>query len=267
MTEKTIIQKVQERKFLAISLFAIAVGILVTNMISEDTAILFASWSYIVTAGSFLVLTLIMMVKTRGIGSHGKSWVLLAVFAISWFTAEMIWDVNELILEIDPYPSNADFFWLLGYPLYFGFLIFYLKPFWKAISKKMIAVASIFAITLLIPALYVSYDTDLEPTDLDNILALSYPLLDAIVLVPALIGVTLFLTGKVNFLWALMCLAIMCVIIADIMFYFGTLEDDYYSGHPVEILFHWVYILFAFGIYDHYKVFKPDKEVNQKTRN
>jgi len=161
---KTPMQKLQEQKFLTISMFAIAFGILITNMISEDTAIVFASWAYVATAGSFLALALIMMLKTRGIGSHGKAWILFAVFAISWFTAEMFWDVNELILEIDPYPSEADFFWLLGYPFYFGFLMFYLKPFRKAISKKMIATASVFSIALLIPALYVSYDADLELT-------------------------------------------------------------------------------------------------------
>ena len=253
---ETPMQKLQEHKFLPISMFVIAFGIVITNMISEDTAIVFASWSYIFTAGSFLVLALIIMVKTRGIGSHGKSWILLAVFAICWFTAEMIWDVNELILDIDPYPSEADFFWLLGYPFYFGFLIFYLKPFRKAISRKMIAAASVFAIALIIPAFYVSYDSDLELTDLDNVIALSYPLLEAIVLVPALIGVTLFLTGKINFLWALICIGILCDIIADIGFLFTTLEDVYYSGHPIEILYHWGYIMFAYGIYDHIKIFK-----------
>jgi len=262
MALKTPIQKLQEQKFLMISMFAIAFGILITNMISEDTAIVFASWSYVATAGSVLVLSIIIAIRNRLVGSHGKAWILFAAFAISWFTAEMFWDVNELILEIDPYPSEADFFWLLGYPFYFGFLMFYLKPFRKAISKKMIAAASIFSIALLIPAFYVSYDADMEPTDIDNILALSYPLLDSVVLVPALIGITLFLTGKVNFLWTLMCLAIMCVIAADIGFFFGTLEDDYYSGHPVEILFHWVYILFAFGIYDHFKTFKIKKETS-----
>ena len=259
MTEKTIIQKVQERKFLAISLFAIAIGILVANMISEDTAIVFSDLAYIVTSGSFLVLALIIMVKTGGIGNHGKSWILFAIFAASWVTAEMIWNVNELILEIDPYPSSADFFWLFGYPFYFGFLIFYLKPFTKAISKKMVVSASIISIVLLISTFYVSYDSNLELTHFENILALSYPLLDAIVLVPALIGFTLFLTGKVNFLWTLMCLAIITVIIADIGFYFIIIEDDYYSGHPVEILFHWVYILFAFGIYDQFNIFKSKK--------
>ena len=261
MSEKPIIQKIQERKFLTISLCTIAIGILITNRISEDTAIIFTSWAYIVTAGSFLILALVIVVKTGGIGSHGKSWILFAVFAISWMTAEMVWSINELILEIDPYPSFADFFWLLGYPFYFGFLILYLKPFRKAISKKMIVLSSVISIVFLISAFYVSYDTDLELTDFDNILALSYPLLDAVVLVPALIGVTLFLTGKVNFLWTLMCLAIICVIMADIGFYFGTLDDDYYSGHPIEILFHWVYILFAFGMYDQINIFKTKRKI------
>ena len=256
---KTPIQKLQEEKILPISLFVIAFGILITNLISEDTAIVFTSWSYIFTAGSFLVLALIMMVKTRGIGSHGKAWILLAAFAICWFTAEMIWDVNELILDIDPYPSEADFFWLIGYPFYFAFLMFYLKPFRKAISRKMIAAASVFAIALIIPAFYVSYDSDLELTDLDNIIALSYPLLEAIAMVPALIGVTLFLTGKINFLWALICIGILCFIIADSGFLFTTLEDEYYSGHPIEILYHWGYIMLAYGIYDHLKIFKTKK--------
>ena len=259
---KTPLEKLQEQKPLIISLLVIAFGILITNIINEDTAIIFASWAYVATAGSLVIMAVIMTVKTQGVGSHGKSWILFAVFAISWFTAEMIWVVNELILEVDPYPSEGDFLWLFGYPFYFGFLMLYLKPFRKAISKKMIATASVFAITLLIPAFYVSYDTDVEITDIENIVALSYPLLDSIVLVPALIGVTLFLTGKVNFLWTLMCLAIMCTIIADSGFLFTTLEDDYYSGHPVEIIFHWSYILFAFGLYDHYKIFKIKNRKN-----
>ena len=243
-------------------MFAIAFGVLITNLISEYVAIVFTGTAYIATTGSLLILSLIMIVKSRGIGSHGKSWILFALFVISWFTAEMVWYVYELILEVDPYPSIADFFWLIGYPFYFGFLIYYLKPFKKAISKKMIVLSSVCSIAFLIFAFYMSYDTDLEPTGIENILALSYPLLDAIVFVPALIGVTLFLTGKVNFLWALMCLAIICLIIADIGFFIAILEDNWYSGHPVEILFHWTYILFAFGIYDHLKIFKTKKRNN-----
>lgn len=72
---QTHMQKLQEQKFLPISMFAIAFGIAITNMISEDTAIVFASWAYVATAGSVLILSLTMIVKTRGIGSHGKAWI------------------------------------------------------------------------------------------------------------------------------------------------------------------------------------------------
>jgi len=258
-------EKVQEQKFLAISLFAIVFGILITNMISEKTAIVFASWTYIATAGSVLVLSIIIAIKTRLIGSHGKAWVLFAVVAISWFVAEQLWNVYELILDIDPYPSEADFFRIFGYPFYFGFLIFYLKQFRKAISKKMIVLSSLFALGLLVPSLYISFDSELDLNDIENILGLTYPVLDVIVFVPALIGVALFFTGKVNFLWTLMCFAIFCDIIADVGFLFTTLEETYYSGHPIEILYHWSYILFAFGIYDHYKVFRIKKIKVQDT--
>jgi len=260
---QTHMEKIRTQKFLLFSLIAVAFGILITNLISEDTAIVFSGWSYVVTAGSVVVLTLIMISKTRGIGSHGKAWILFAVMAISWFVAEMIWVVYDQIYEVDPWPSEADYFWIFGYLFYFGFMMFYLKPFRKAISKKMILVSSLIALGLLVPSLYVSYDSEVDPYDMENILGLTYPVLDSIIIVPAIIGVSLFLTGKVNFLWSVMCLAIFCAIIADAGFLFTTLEETYYSGHPLEILFHWMYILFAFGIYDHINVFKTEQKKNK----
>ena len=257
-------EMIHKQKFLAISLFVIIFGILITNLISEDTAIVFASWSYVVTAGSVVVLALIIINKTRGIGSHGKAWILFAVMAISWFVAEQLWNVYELILDIDPWPSEADFFWIFGYLFYFGFMMFYLKPFRKAISKKMILLSSLIALGLLVPSLYISYNSESDPYDMENILGLTYPVLDSIVIAPAIIGFSLFLTGKVNFLWTAMCLAIFCAIIADAGFLFTTLEETYYSGHPIEILYHWSYILFAFGIYGHYKIFRLKKTKVQK---
>ena len=257
MAMKTPMQKLQEQKFLIISMLAIAFGILISNMISEDAAsILFGNFAYIPIAGTVVILSILIAIKHRLIGSHGKAWVLFSLFIIFFFTAEIIWTVYELFLEIDPYPSEADFFWILGYPFYFAFLMFYLIPFRKAISKKMILSASLLSFALLLPSFYVSYDSEMELTDIENVIGLIYPLMDSIVLPPIIIGIVLFFTGKVNFLWSLMCLAILSTILADTGFLFTSLDDTYYSGHPIEILFLWTYILFAFGIYDHHKIFK-----------
>jgi hypothetical protein len=34
---------------------------------------------------------------------------------------------------------------------------------------------------------------------------------------------------------------------------YTTLQETYYDGHPLELLFHWGYILFALAFYTHMK--------------
>lgn len=86
-----------------------------------------------------------------------------------------------------------------------------------------------------------------------------YSIADAIVLVPALLGVSLFFGGKVNFLWSLMLIGIIVEAIADTGFQYFSLDNSYYTGHPVDILFLWSYIMLSFGVYDHIKVFKAKR--------
>jgi len=222
-------------------------------------------WSYVPVAGSLVILSIIIAVKSKLKGSHGIAWTLFAIFAISWFTAEMLWSVNEVILEIDPYPSNADFFYVLGYPFYFAFMIFYLIPFRTAISKKMIFGVSLASMVLLIPSMYMAFDDEFSLSDVENVLALGYCIGDAIVLATALIGISLFFKGQVNFLWTALSFGIICLIIADSGFLFTTLDDFYYVGHPIEILFLWTYLLFAFGVYENIKIFEIKKL--QTTKN
>jgi hypothetical protein len=72
--------------------------------------------------------------------------------------------------------------------------------------------------------------------------------------------VILFFRGKVNFLWSLICIAIMLEIIADTVFLFITIDDVYYQGHPVDILFIWFYVILSFGVYHHITIFKDHKK-------
>jgi len=242
-------------------LVGVAFGVLVSNFFGEDVAIVFTSWLYVPTVGTMVVLSIIMSIRSGLTGTQGISWILFAGTAILWLAGEMTWNVYELVYEIDPYPSEADYFWLAGFAVFFAFMIFYLKPFRRKISKKILFLSIVASMTLLIPALYLSFDPDPEISDIEQAVGLSYPIVDSIVLVPALIGMTLFLRGHVNFLWTLICLAIFCFVAADTSFLFLQLEDSYYSGHPMEILYHWAYIFFAFGVYYHIKLFERERKV------
>ncbi len=257
---KTDIKKISEKNLLIISLIFITFGILISNFLGEETAIWFGNLVYFPLTGIVVVLSILLSVRHGLIGNHGKAWLFFAVFASFWFIAEALWTVNELVLEIDPYPSSADFFYLIGYPMYFVFTIFYLRPFRKIISKKILAGTTIVSIAILVPSLTISLDFGMDLSDSELILAALYPILDALVLVPALIGIVLFLRGQVNLLWTAMCISIICLIIADSGFLFLSLDDTYYTGHPIEILFLFMYIFFAYGAYHHLKLFKNDPQ-------
>ena len=253
---QTLLEKVGLHKFLLLSLFSTGIIMLVANFLTDDNRTLVTDLLYVPVPAAMLVLSIIITLRFKMSGKHAKAWIVFAIFAASWFTAEQIWLVYELILNIDPWPSVADFFYLLGYPLLFVFSILYLYPVRKAISKKLIISSSMASISLLIATFILAYQPDSSGNDFEVALAASYPVLDAIVLCPALIGVSLFFRGEVSFLWSLMCIAMILNVIGDAGFLVFSMNDSYYTGHPIDLLYVWAYIFFAFGVYSHIRIFK-----------
>ena len=253
---QTLLEKISPYKFLLSSLLATGFIILLANFLTDKTRSLLTDLSFIPVPGAVLVLSIIIAIRFRASGKHGKAWAIFALFAFTWFTAEQVWMVYEQIYEIDPWPSIADFFYISGYPLLFAFSIFYLLPLRKAISKKLVISSVLISITFLVPTFILTYQTNSSENEFEVALAASYPVLDAIVLCPALIGVSLFFKGEVNFLWSLICIAMILNVIADTGFLILSMNDSYYTGHPIDLLYLWAYILFAFGVYSHLRIFK-----------
>src|SRR5690348_912537 len=223
-------------------------------------------FTYIPVTGAFVVLSIIMYLIMRKEGNHGKAWLIFIGTAISWFIAETTWTVNELIYHIDPFPSSADVFYIAGYPFLFLFSILYLKPFKKLISRKLIISTTLIAISVLIPNLYMTIDNNSDENKYAIALGAAYPIADSIVLIPALIGIFLFFRGEVNFLWTLLLIGILFEVVADTGFQYFTLDDSYYTGHPIDILFIWSYLLFSFGVYSHIQIFKKTSKIKESDK-
>jgi len=239
----------------------VGLGILVATFFGKEVVKMVTDFTYIPVAGILVVLSITISTRFRSTGNHGKAWLLFLGIAISWFIAETIWVINELVYHQNPFPSSADAFYLLGYPFLFLFSIQYLKPFKKSISKKMIISTSIIAILVLIPNLYMTLHNNSSENKFTIMLGAIYPIADAIVLIPAMIGIVLFFRGEVNFLWTLLLIGILFEVIADTGFQYFTLDNSYYTGHPIDILFIWSYILFSFGIYNHIQIFKKKAKI------
>ena len=246
---------IQKIFFVIISVAAIN---LISNYFGEEVAVIVGNFMYIPAAGSLLVVSIIVLQRLGTSGKHGTALISLVGFAICWFFAEITWMLQELYFKIDPFPSTADLFYLVGYPFLLMFLISYLEPLKDGITKEILALAILAAVVVLVSSLYVVFNEDEELSNYEFALLAGYPIADAIVLVPSLLGVVLFFKGKVNFMWTLVFVGVISLYVADTTFLYTQIDDSYYTGHPLEMLFHFMYFLIAFGIYDYMKIFKKE---------
>ena len=212
----------------------------------QETAKETTNWIAIVLSGVVMFFAVSMVSKYGLKGNHGKAWILFMLFSAYWFCAESIDVLYNVFLGTPPWQYADDFFYITGYQLFFASLVFYLKPFSKQISKKMIIGISVVSISLLIPSLMMIVDSD--SMDGNLLVLVSYPILDSIILIPALIGVILFFRGGVNFMVSLLCLGIIAQIVGDNSVLFLSLQNMYYPGHLAEVLILWTYTMFAFGL-------------------
>jgi len=189
-----------------------------------------------------------------------RIWLGFTLGMFLWFLGELGWAIYVLVLGIEiPYPSLADLFWLCGYIPLFIALDLYIRLFRPALFKRMYlvgaALVSILSITLFIvlapPIL------EAEEDALTKIVSMAYPSLDLILFSEAILGLLIFtvtrLKGGIGVAWLFINAGILMNVIADILFSYTTLQGTYYDGHPLELFFHWGYMLFTLAFYTHMK--------------
>lgn len=183
-------------------------------------------------------------------------WLNFAIGMLFWFLGESLWAVYTILLEVEiPYPSLADVFWLVGYVPMFMALCLYVKIFASALSKKVLSI-TIVAVTILVILVFVALIMPLINSGEDSIVQavnFAYILLDLVSLSTALLGLAIFLKGRLGKSWLLINAGMASYTIADMLFSYTTTKNTYYTGHPLELLYHWGYILFLLAFYIHTK--------------
>ena len=255
-------QRFNVQEYLLFTLLGITSIVLLANIGGQDLAENTTNLFSIVLSSMVMVFSFFMVSKYGIKGNHGKAWILFMLFSTYWFCAETVDVLYDIVLGTDAWEYANDFFYITGYQLFFASLVFYLKPFVKQISKKLLLGVTIISISLLIPSLIMIIDSTPDLTNKNFLVLLAYPVLDSVILIPAMIGVVLFFKGGVNFMISLLCLGIITQIIGDNSVLFLSLQNLYYPGHLVEILFLWTYALFVFGLSNQVGLFKEKSEDN-----
>jgi glucose uptake protein GlcU len=181
-----------------------------------------------------------------------KSTRWLALGFLLWFLGEVTYSIYALFLgDAIPYPSIADFFWLLGYPFILVGIVVFIWQFRYAIKRRSLEIAIglavmasvLVAVFLVIPVMSISSDLT------TNLVGFAYPISDIALLIASILGFLLFRGGKVSRGWYLMASGVLIFSIADILFSYATARGAYFDGDPLELLYDYGYVFFGLSIY------------------
>jgi len=204
---------------------------------------------YTIIPGALIILSIWALTKTDKIEDISKkSLSFLTISFISWFAAELTWNLFKHVLGIDPYPSIADFFYIAA-PIFMCIsLIVFLQSLQNKIKKTHVIFASLISILVLIPILVVTFEANSKVAVLGIAVAIIYPIVDAILLVPTIIAIFVSIKIKKNLFWIMILIGIIIFIIGDDLFLFLVINDLYYDGNPADILWLTSYAIWSFSI-------------------
>ncbi len=235
-----------------VSILIIIVSLYLTNISIgiENFSNTVSLGAYTVIPGTLVILSIWAITRAETIHELPRnSLIFLALSFISWFAAEQTWNLYEHVLDIDPYPSTADFFYIIAPIFMLIALTIFLKSTRKKISKKNITFASIISLAILIPSLISTFEVGVEDEPFEIIIALIYPIVDAIVLVPVIITILFLISDRKSFFWLMILAGMIIMLAADTVFLFLVINDEYVDGHPVDILWVSSYTIWAFMMF------------------
>lgn len=252
-----------KKELLIISLASTFLIWLVPYLLGKGIAILKDDLFYLFLT-VFLVMISVYKIAYTKEKSARITWVLFSISSFAMLVAQHIWSIDELVLDVKPFPSYADIAFLIGYVLWIPFFFMLVKPLKNHITKKLIILAIAVSGSIVIPNAVVLIQSSGGVFTIENTLLSSYPIIDGIVFIPVSVGIMLFLKGKTNFFPSIMFFAMIFQLIGDMIFEIDSANNTYYSGSLADLFFYIPFILFMFGTYD-LSPLEKSKNVSVKT--
>jgi hypothetical protein len=209
-----------------------------------ETRVLYTNATVVVTSGLALLSVSLLIFNQRNSDKvhTNNAFIFLAIGLFLWFIAEVLWAYYQIGLNVAvPFPSSADALWLAGYPFLIVHL-YYILNLVKKSQKKIdtiivhhivlisLALAAVFGYTLgivfgiSISNILLSFG---QNEGLGNIISIAYPVLDAILIVPAAAILWHLRRAGPQFThWIMLSLFIVMVTVGDSGFGYSTILGE-----------------------------------------
>lgn len=248
-------------------------AIWILTILLPDNVILNSSASVTITASIPLAAAIVVMVKQKTTGLYGKTYVAFAIGLACWFAGEMIWTYDNAIAGKEPTQlSVADIPWLALYAFFGYYIIKTYQFFGHAVNRyHVIAVASIVGV-IVANTTYAILSSLGQVEPLVMAVRLSYPIGDAVLIVPSLILLITLRHGLLTYTpWLLVSVGLLLIAAADILFSNMSLLGTFDLRQVAFPLYNAGNLAFAsaliwynkFGIYDQNRAADSFQEMNR----
>jgi len=163
------------------------------------------------------------------------AWFLLSLGLLSTFAGQLCLAPAQLVRNETPFPSVADIYFVLSYPMLIAALLVLLRAYREAgfpsgsLAERVGTLAGVGAITLIVAATILPPVAAAGGDLLGRMLTVAYPVLDLVLLLPLalLLRVALRLRGsRTGEVWLLLLGGIVCLCAGDACFaYFQSLGE------------------------------------------
>lgn len=176
--------------------------------------------------------------STRDAGL-ARAWYVITFALLAWFLGEATWTFIELVLKQDPFPSIADVFYLLYYPLFvIGIILIPRTPLKDINRSEYLTYAGLFITSLSLAFIYLliyplfSVEYTNYPVFVFSIL---YPICDLLQLNTTLALFLLMLRRQPSApIWCLM-ISVVLMTITDSTFGYQEINESYTGGNLIDV--------------------------------
>lgn len=180
-----------------------------------------------------------------------RAWLFIVLAQISFLLGDLLWMIYEAVLHIEPYPSLADLFYILYYPLVLGgiFLLPRHKQNRFAQIRRVLDALIVLLTSSLMLWIYLidPLVSDLaQETTLVKFLTIAYPAGDIVLLAALIILIYNYPEEQSCSPFIFLILSMVVQIGTDILFSIQSLSESYTSGDWLDI--GWVFGYFFIGL-------------------
>jgi PAS domain S-box-containing protein len=242
-------------RFLAIALFILFILSMISAILPREMAGRYKDAYMLITASFAAFLSIYIYYHADETSRFRRMMFHLSLALFLWWSAELLWIYYTDVLNIAPYPSMADLFWLAGYVPLFYITIYTLSPYLRYIGIKSLGLVILplsgVIYFVFIPLLHENVKLGISPVG--ALFNLTYVLIDVGVLILVTFLAVIYQKKKLRYYWLFIAGFMGLVLAGDIIQANLRFQNLYYPGSLPDALQTLAYSVFALGMYVMYR--------------